>query len=296
MVVLKGLIGLAILSGLCLVVELLPVISIPITATSHRIYLASYHNYTFGVFGICEIQSGACSPPKIGYPSDNNPFYDLVESPERGVELPSSVTYTISKLLVVHVISFCFSCLLFVIVLVLVTLQHYEDFDNIPLKERVDEPNKRQSIDTNLSKLKKRDLTPYINLMLTVTLISFTSTLLGFLADILLFVPNLSYLGWIQLFPIIVLSIIAAMLCYLKRAISSRKYLENQHRYENDDMRMRRNVLDNQWDDSASDDGFYVYANEFDQDHHENRNLTTHDEEVSLNSMPRDIELDVLRR
>lgn len=303
MVVHKGLIGLAILSGLCIVVELLPVISVPITPVSNGIYLANYRNYTFGVFGICDVGSGVCSLPKIGYPSVNNSFYNLVSAPEPGVRLPSSVTYTISKLLVVHVISFGFSCLLFIIVLIIVILQHYEDFDNVPLKERVHEPNKRQSIDSSQSKMKKRDLTPYINLMLTITLLSFISTLLGFLADILLFVPNLSYLGWIQLFPIIVLSIIAAMLCFLKRAISSRKYLENHHRYENDDMRMRRNVVDNRWNDDASDDGFFVYANEFNQDQNqETMNLNTgfenHDEDVSLNSerIQRDIELDVLRR
>lgn len=100
--------------------------------------------------------------------------------------------------------------------------------------------------------------------MLVFTFFSVLTTLLAFLADILLFTPNLSYLGWLQLIPIVLMALVTSMLCFIKRSISSRKFFESEYRYANDDMRiMRKTYVDEFWNDNASDDGFYVYTDGF---------------------------------
>ncbi|KAK6202821.1 pH-response regulator protein palI/RIM9 [Scheffersomyces amazonensis] len=288
----KTLIVLTLCIVLCVVVQLLPVISVPLTSPDRNLYFSNYNNYTFGVLGICDLNSGICSAPRIGYPAVNSTFYMLADDSDfkpGGVELPSNATYTISKLLVMHLVAFSLTSLLLVFVLGLAVLQWIDD--PIPLTVRFSKyvgskESRQQAIITGsqflstgegneqLVKKPLRDITPYLNIILTIAITSFLCNLLGFLADILLFVPNLTYLGWLQLLPIICLALIITLSCFIKRSISSRKFLEDDQKYENDDMRTRKKVIGSRWSEDASDDGFYVYTNGFYTAQNNNNNNT----------------------
>lgn len=102
-----------------------------------------------------------------------------------------------------------------------------------------------------------------LNTYLCVTLIDFLSILLGFLSDVLLFVDFLTWIGWIQLLPLVIFAFKSTFVCFKKRSISTKKYLQDSRNYENDEMRTRKNTIVNRWNDSDSDDGFYVYTNGF---------------------------------
>ncbi|RLV96474.1 pH-response regulator protein palI/RIM9 [Spathaspora sp. JA1] len=286
----KSLLTLLCLSLVCWVIQLLPVISVPITSTNSNIYLSKFQNYTYGVFGIC--QGKICSSPRIGYPSANSTFYALQEggpgptvgpapgsrgvgsarvggSTLAGVILPSNVTYTVSKLLIVHILAFCFTCLLIIIIISLLVIHICNKRRRTNNKQ---EPGKSKS---NVG----------INLMLVSSLFSFLTNLLGFLVDLLLFTPNLSYLGWIQLLPIVSMVLITTLLCFNKRRITSRRFFENDDGtyYANDDMRMmRKNVIDRFYNDNSSDDGFYVVTDGF---YTRNNNNNDNSEEFSLDSL-----------
>lgn len=289
----KGLILLAVLSCICFVIQLLPVISVPITGsgTNYNLHLSLFNNNTFGVFGLCDLDTITCSRPGIGYPSKDSAFFELSSSTDYddqfgGIELPSKATYTISKLLVVHVLGFCLSSLLLILIVWLIVILDIDeskpksDRTIFKLKYKVldrpdfDESKVGQGLQSSSSKKrkKKRDITPFLNWMLVLSLLSFLLTLLAFLVDILLFIPHLSYLGWIQLLPVIVLPIEASIICFSKRSISSRKYFEDDYKkINNDDMRIRKKVDITRWnEDSASDDGFYVYTNGFYSNYNDN--------------------------
>ena len=287
----KAFIALLILLIVCWVIQLLPVIAVPFTTPDANIYLSYYNNYKFGVFGICNVERHICSKPSIGYPSTNSTFYayDNDESfGTGGIVLPSDVRYTISKLLVVHVVAFCFSSLLLIVIFGLIIILFFKyiktkkDLEGIQLNDSLhditihsdEEDNNNNNNIGNTNHNNKRasvtinktifDLTPFLNLMLVFTFFSVLTTLLAFLADILLFTPNLSYLGWLQLIPIVLMALVTSMLCFIKRSISSRKFFESEYRYANDDMRiMRKTYVDEFWNDNASDDGFYVYTDGF---------------------------------
>ncbi|KAG7195705.1 regulator of ime2 [Scheffersomyces spartinae] len=139
-----------------------------------------------------------------------------------------------------------------------------------------------------------RDISMYLSFMLMFSLCDFIATLLALLADILLFIPRLTYVGWIQILPLILLAFTASTICFMKREVSTRKYLQGgDSNYKNDDMYLRRRMVtdpDNDDDDSGSDDGFYVYTNGFysnsDKDsqwvHHGRRSTTTIDQTMDI--------------
>ncbi|CUM45917.1 unnamed protein product [Debaryomyces fabryi] len=291
----KGLLLLDLFVLVCLMIQLLPVISVPITGKEigYNLHLSKYGNYTFGVFGLCT-SNNICSRPKIGYPSETDEFYSFMDDDQgeypdfAAAELPSKARYAISKLLVVHLVGFCFTGILFLVTSALTVILWLEESETkVPFKDVVRKKvkirqNSRNNSSTDLtettsatkmdslsdkgtlnSERKTKDITPYLNLMLMLSLLSFLLTLLAFLSDMLLFIPHLSYLGWLQLCPIILLSTVTSMLCFIKRSISSRKYLTDEYGYENDDMRKRVNVGVLNWKDTDSDDGFYVYTNGF---------------------------------
>lgn len=282
----KAFIALLILLVVCWVIQLLPVIAVPFTPPDANIYLSYYDNYKFGVFGICNVERHICSKPSIGYPSTNSTFYAYDNEDSfgtGGIVLPSDVRYTISKLLVVHVVAFCFSSLLLIVIFGLITILFFKyiktkkELEGIQLSDTLHDTtiqteeeenndnanNNNQGASLTINKT-IFDLTPFLNLMLVFTFFSVLTTLLAFLADILLFTPNLSYLGWLQLIPIVLMALVTSMLCFIKRSISSRKFFESEYRYANDDMRiMRKTYVDDFWNDNASDDGFYVYTDGF---------------------------------
>ena len=257
----KSLLALLVLCLICWIIQLLPVISVPLTPLSSKIYLSCFENFTFGVFGICDERSGKCSDARIGYPSSNSSNFVLQDNYD-GVVLPSDVKYTISKLLVVHVVAFCFSSLLMTVICLLFALESVDRWRyQMKPRQEIESEEEREEREQR-EESEKRDLTPYLNMMLILTIMSVLTTLLAFLADILLFTPNLSYLGWIQLIPIISMALITSMLCFIKRSIASRKFFEN-YDYQYDDMKkLRKRVMEHSWDNS-SDDGFFVYTDGF---------------------------------
>ena len=140
----KGLLFVAVACLFSLAIQLLPIISVPITgpSTGYSLYLLHYESYKYGVFGICDMNSTTCSNSSIGYPSKGNDFYkaiylaDLFEEDFGVIQLPSKVRYTISKLLVVHVVSFCFSGCLLITVVYLMIIYSYKDTVKLRLVEK----------------------------------------------------------------------------------------------------------------------------------------------------------------
>ncbi|CAN3364553.1 pH-response regulator protein palI/Rim9p [Diutina catenulata] len=301
----RWLVVMTILTLTCMVLQLLPVITVPITGPHSNLYLSQFENYSFGVFGLCDLNTNTCSSPRIGYPKVNDSFYDVYDD-YSVAELPSSVTTTISKLLVVHVVGFGISAVQFLMMVSLLVVQEIDkrkeraedeaaeamlaqerpsvgrdrtsfgrdrtsfarerpstilDRQSIVLDRHLSRHSSRDSKPMRRRKPWVRDYAPFMDWMLIFSLVSFLTTLLAFLADILLFISRLSWVGWLQLFPIIALALISTMVCFLKRSISTRKFLEEDHFFLNDDMRARRRTpLGGGWSDDESDDGFFVYT------------------------------------
>lgn len=267
----SGIIFIGCLSLVSWVIQFLPVISVPITGRliNYELHFATYNNYSYGVFGVCDTSRNICSDPAIGYPKSDLFYYHSIGEPvDDGelseIQLPSDATRSISKLLVVHIVAFCFTSVLVLelIFLLLVLYLHEKHPGTLlwrVLRRRL-EPAPQPAV-----KPKKKDISPYLEWMLLFSVLSFMLTLLAFLADILLFIPRLSFLGWIQLLPILLMALIASLVCLMKRSISSRRHLEEEA-YPANEMRSKnlsRWAEDSQADDSDSDDGFYVYTNGF---------------------------------
>lgn len=258
----------------CFVLQLLPIMSVPLTgkAVDYNLFLSEFNDLKFGVFGVCNITTDTCSLPKIGYPATVNNL-DSSSSPSGDagfLQLPSRTRYTVSKLLIVHVVGFSFSAILFLILGGLVLNSLWQDRQRRKLKQS------RQLLSpqalVHLKKLirrarppKKCDgfLVPYLTINLMLSLLSFLLTLLAFLVDILLFVPHLGYVGWLQLCPVVITMVIACMLCFMKRSIESRRLYDRPYVVEFDDMRTKRSSNDLSRFSTASDDGFFVYTNGF---------------------------------
>ncbi|PVH15365.1 uncharacterized protein CXQ87_003204 [Candidozyma duobushaemuli] len=274
-----GVLFIGCLCFVCFVVQLLPVISVPITgaAINYNLHLSSYNNITYGVFGICDHVRLKCSHVAIGYPTKSYgyAFQDQGEEYQENffssVSLPSGATHSISKLLVVHVVAFILTGLLtlecfFVVILTHVDKQYpgspvWIIFQRAQRKKIKAERAEQESTDDNQKRIRK-SLLRHFSSMLFISSLSFLSTLLAFLADLILFIPRMSILGWIQVIPIALLALSASLLCFIKRSVSSRRHLDEEYRGKNDDM--RNNGTMPRWvDDSASDDGFYVFTNGF---------------------------------
>ncbi|CCE79653.1 Piso0_001735 [Millerozyma farinosa CBS 7064] len=299
----KGIWLINVLAFLSCVLQLLAVISVPVTgkAIGYNLYLSKYENVAFGVLGLCDLEQNKCSPSRIGYPSGKDGFdfsynYHRKRDISRA-ELPTKARYTISKLLVVHIVGLSCSAVVLVLQIIvsviLLTEENKLSFSWLSWKRKTENSKKhkktgnyssddlvenaeqmvQESVSTNpcrgrsnKSKSKSKserkfNMMPCLNLLLLFSLLSFLFSLLGLLSDILLFIPHLSYLGWIQLAPIIFMAVITSMLCFIKRSISSRKYLENTQKFTSE-MKFNRNT-GFVWNDTDSDDGFYVYTNGF---------------------------------
>lgn len=262
----SGIVFIGCLSLISWAIQFLPLISVPITGAliNYGLNFSHYNNYTFGVFGVCDVARNTCSDAAIGYPNTDLFYYvisgDTVSNDGfADIELPSDATHSISKLLVVHIVAFCFTSALMLesVLLLLVLFLHEKHPDSLLLKFL----KKRRPVDAETkARPRRKDITRYLEWMLVFSLFSFLLTLLAFLADILLFIPRLSFMGWIQLLPILLMALIASLACIMKRSISSRRHLEEES-YPADEMKGRHVP---RWvDDAASDDGFYVYTNGF---------------------------------
>lgn len=263
----SGIIFIGCMSLVSWVIQFLPVISVPITGPliNYELHFSTFNNYTYGVFGVCDIARNICSEPSIGYPKSDLFYYDSIgvsvdDEQLSDIQLPSDATKSISKLLVVHIVAFCFtSALVLESMILLLALYLHEKHPGTLLwgvLRRKPEVHPTQ-------KPRKKDITSYLEWMLLFSMLSFMLTLLAFLADILLFIPRLSFLGWIQLLPILLMALIASLVCLMKRSISSRRHLEEEETYPANEMRSKNGILPRWADESASDDGFYVYTNGF---------------------------------
>lgn len=270
----SSLIVLCVLTCICFVLQLLPILSVPLTGSgvNYNLYLSAYNDLKFGVFGICNITSNECTGASIGYPATFNSLVaNATSNPDSGfTQLPSRTRYTVSKLLIVHVLGFCCSAVLFIILGSLVARSLYNERQ----KRKIHLSNLHLS-PQRLSALRKLvprarppkdyegEITPYLTLSLMLSLLSFLLTLLALLVDILLFVPHLGYVGWIQMCPLIITMLISCMLCFMKRSIDSHRLYQLPQTYEFDDLRTKRSGGDSDRESLSSDDGFFVYTNGF---------------------------------
>lgn len=274
----SGVIFISILTLICWVIQLLPVISVPITASDarYRIELSNYKNTSFGVFGFCQLQYDSCSEPTIGYVGDVV-FPYVPDEFQSGnpitVFLPNKAMQAFSKLLFVHVIAFVFSSFLLLTTLFCLLHEHFylpntksENKKNNETSPPVDE----DTIYYNLQK-RRRIFTIYFELMLALSILCFLLALLGFLADILLFNVGLGWVGWIQLAGVLIMALISSLLCFMRRSILSRRHLEEEV------YALRR--VPSTLSDSASDLSVYIYTNGF---------VTARDEQRSRNNESRD--------
>lgn len=299
----KGLLVVTILMVISPILQILPVITVPITGkkVNYNLLLCWYDQVAYGVLGMCSMDIGECTKARVGYESNAND----ASGNKISYTLPSNARYTISKLLVVHILAIGFSTILLILAVVLNLILIVEEIRLKNLKSRIerkffDLKRKKNSrtestqhdfltisgsnspasftsseVKDNLSlpsykRFKVKDsyqilhkVTPLLNLMILHAVLSFLLSLLAFLVDLILFIPYLSFVSWIQLFPIFSFTIIVSMMCYVKRSISSRKYLDLRTANTEDNINL---LMDNdleEGEDNISDDGFYVYTNGF---------------------------------
>ena len=261
-------IGIALcLTAFCWVIHLLPVISVPITSVrgSHVLELAHYQNMSYGVFGYCLTRSG-CTPPGIGY-AGNVLFPEISDEFQIGNTfsylLPSDEMQTFLKFLSVHLVAFIFTSLL-LLTIGACLLHDYLQFRHMEsLSERSDKQRSRSAEhgdaecvdDTYYMLMQKRRkwFRVFLEVMLVCSIFLFFLGLLGYLVDILLFVPYLSWIAWLQLAVILIMALICSLVCFMKRSVISRRHLEEEaYALGRTNSRL-----------SGSDSGVYIYSNGF---------------------------------
>lgn len=272
----SGVLFIAALTLVCWAIQLLPVISVPITGANndYRFELSHFRNISYGVFGFCQTQYNGCSAPAIGYEGEVI-FPYVREELQVGnpilMFLPSKAMRAFSKFLFVHVIAFVFAS--FLLLATWICLVHeYFGFPDLILRNRIASRLKRKdlkklllsgpTLDVNddgaqLRYLQKRRrlFRIYFDIMIVFAIFSFLLALLGFLADILMFVSNLGWVGWIQIAPVLIMALISSLLCFMKRSITSRRHLEEEV--------YALGTVSSRQSDLASDLGVYIYSSGF---------------------------------
>lgn len=279
-------------------VHLLPVISVPITSvkSNYRLELSHFGNMTFGVFGFCLTKYNSCSEPSIGYVGDVV-FPSVPDEFQLGnpvnIYLPSRAMQTFSKLLFVHVVAFIFTSFLLITIVACLVHEYFSLQD--PAKKFKLKSSKlgRSGLDPDPSTLpaldmeelhytylqrRRKSFNNYFRIMLLCSIFLFLLALLGFLADILIFVPYLGWLGWVQLAVVLIMALISSLVCFMKRSIMSRRHLEEEV-YSLGHISSRQS-------DGDSDLGVYIYSNGFltanednqeDQHRHLHNRISTED-------------------
>ncbi|KAL2831099.1 SUR7/PalI family-domain-containing protein [Aspergillus cavernicola] len=166
------------------VLLLLSVLSTPIVK---NIPLATFDNVEYGVFGYCK--AGTCTAIHVGYTTED---IRNTGSSDSDFNLPSDARKSLSSILIVHPIA----AVLTLICLCLAAAAHFHAPSHSP-----------------------RYLLALLILLLPTLLVS----LLAFLVDILLFVPHLSWGGWIVLAATIILVTCGVVTCAMRRTLVSRK-------------------------------------------------------------------------
>lgn len=173
-----------VLVGVAVVFQIFSVISAPVVST---IALCTYNGNRFGVFGWCNIQAQQCTPIRVGYELDSYDYMILNDF------LPSNAKMSVSKLLIVHPISLVFTFILWILTLII-------SFHRLGNSRKM--------------------LIGMVLWSLPAVLLS----LLSFLVDILLFVPQLAWPGWLLLVSTILIAVASSIICVMRRTVSLRKY------------------------------------------------------------------------
>ncbi|KAJ0424243.1 SUR7/PalI family-domain-containing protein [Aspergillus carlsbadensis] len=184
MMLLKPATPLTVLLLVAFVLLLLSVLSTPIVK---NIPLATFDNVEYGVFGYCK--AGKCTAIHVGYTTED---IRNTGSSDSDFNLPSDARKSLSSILIVHPIA----AFLTLICLCLAAAAHFHAPSHSP-----------------------RYLLALLILLLPTLLVS----LLAFLVDILLFVPHLSWGGWIVLAATIILVTCGVVTCAMRRTLVSRK-------------------------------------------------------------------------
>ena len=186
---------LSILLLIAFALELLAVLSTPII---HAIPLATYKQTSYGVFGFC--QGGTCTSINVGYPDGKEMLCrktceietEVCTEDNTNFSLPANTRKSLSYLLVVHPVA----AFLTLICLILAVLAHFHSPSHS---------------------------TRYLLGLVIFMLPTFLVSLLAFLVDILLFIPNVSWGGWIVLAATILILVCGVLTCAMRRTIVSRK-------------------------------------------------------------------------
>lgn len=265
----SGIVIILCLTAFCWVVHLLPVISVPITSVrgSHVLELAHYQNVSYGVFGYCLTRRG-CTPPGIGYAGDVL-FPTIPGEFQNGDTLsfllPSEEMQAFLKFLSVHLVALVFTSLL-LLTIGACLLHDYLQLRRVgSLSERSDKQRSRSAEhgdagcvdDTYYMLMQKRRkwFRVFLEVMLVCSIFLFLLGLLGYLVDILLFVPYLSWIGWLQLAVVLIMALICSLVCFMKRSVISRRHLEEEA--------YALGRTNSRLSDSSSDSGVYIYSNGF---------------------------------
>ncbi|KAL4918593.1 SUR7/PalI family-domain-containing protein [Aspergillus aurantiobrunneus] len=175
------------LTVLLLVAFVLLLLSVLSTPIVKNIPLATFDNVEYGVFGYCK--DGTCTAIHVGYTTED---IQNTGSSDNDFNLPSDARRSLSSILIVHPIA----AFLTLICLCLAAAAHFHAPSHSP-----------------------RYLLGLLILLLPTLLVS----LLAFLVDILLFVPHLSWGGWIVLAATIILVTCGVVTCAMRRTLVSRK-------------------------------------------------------------------------
>lgn len=181
---------LLICTTLALVCEFFNTISVPITS---HLYISEYNGYKFGVFGWCKQDGSICSPVRVGYSLDDI----LLLNDNEYLHLPNHAKYALSKLLLVHMLSFAS-----VLVFWLFSL---------------------------LTCVKRLHISRGILLFAVVwSMMTFMISLLGFLIDILMFASHITWSSWLVLVGAFCVAVSGFMLCLMIRDVPYKRFVKLQ--------------------------------------------------------------------
>ncbi|CAR30741.1 ZYRO0E01144p [Zygosaccharomyces rouxii] len=169
-----------------LIFQLFAIISTPLSS----IPLSTSPGFEYGVFGYCNTNIHKCSSRKIGYSLE---FAPHPMPPNKVPTLPSGLKYSVTKLLVVHPLSFAITLTLYV----LIFLMSHQQLANSPM------------------------------FLLSIALFSlptFLICLLSFLVDLLVFSSDLCWPGWLMLPATIVIAVCCSLLWNLRSTVSIKNY------------------------------------------------------------------------
>ncbi|TID17149.1 pali-domain-containing protein [Venturia nashicola] len=146
--------------------------------------LASFNGHDFGVWGYC---NGAnCTKIEVGYDTDN--FLNSTDN----FSLPSSTRHSVSYILIIHPVA----ALLALICFSLAVAAHFHSPAHSPR---------------------------FLLALFILTIPTLLASLLAFLVDILLFIPHVSWGGWIVLASTILVIAASLVTCGMRRTLVSRK-------------------------------------------------------------------------